>query len=269
MSVLHQQVAMASNQPEYDSIASIYVGLRKYNFMNALEYYTIYKRMLRPLLDDRGLLTGKRILDLGCGDGHHTRKLKALNCAYALGVDISSTMIERAREAEHHDLKKIEYLMADAKQLPLPEQPFDLVTAFYLLPHARTREELLDMARTIYAQLGENKQFIGVTGNYGIGRAAFNQRKYGVMAHTKGPVEEDPIPDGTELIITFYNDQDEPMCMVTDYYYSTVTYEEVFKEAGFKSFQWVPYQCDPNAPNKAFFDDYINNPGSIGVIATK
>jgi hypothetical protein len=89
------------------------------------------------------------------------------------------------------------------------------------------------------------------------------------MAHTKVPVDEDPIPDGTEVIVTFYNEQDEPMCMVTDYHYSTTTYEEVFKEAGFKSFQWVPYQCDPDAPNKAFFDDFTKNSGSIGVIATK
>ncbi len=132
MSVLHQQVAMTSNQPEYDSIASIYAGLRKNCIDNALEYYTVYKCMLRPLLDDRGLLTGKRVLDLWCGEGRHTRHLKALDCAYILGVDMSSKMIELAREVERHDLKNIEYLVADAKQLPPPEQPFDLVTASYL-----------------------------------------------------------------------------------------------------------------------------------------
>ncbi|CAF5026201.1 unnamed protein product, partial [Rotaria sp. Silwood1] len=37
-------------------------------------------------------------------------------------------------------------------------------------------------------------------------------------------------------------------------------YEQVFKEAGFTTFEWVPFQCDPNMPNKAFHDDYIRHP---------
>ncbi|CAF0853252.1 unnamed protein product [Rotaria sordida] len=154
---------MASSEPEYDSISAQYSAVKKTQVGNIIECYTVYKCILPSLLGDSGLLTGKRILDLGCGEGRHTRQLKALGCDYILGVDLSSKVIELAREAERFNPLGIEYLVGDAKQLPPPEQLFDLVTAFFLFPHAQTRAELLDMVRTIYSQLGENKHFIGAT----------------------------------------------------------------------------------------------------------
>jgi hypothetical protein len=120
------------------------------------------------------------------------------------------------------------------------------------------------MTRIIYSQLNEDAHFIGVTGNVLGGKDALDKRKHGITKHTKVP-----LGDGTELLVTFYNEQDEPTCTFTNYYLSPTTYEQVFKEAGFKSFQWVPYQCDPNVPNKAFFDDLIKCANGIGIITTK
>ncbi|CAF4216375.1 unnamed protein product, partial [Rotaria magnacalcarata] len=148
------------------------------------------------------LLTGKRVLDLACGHGLYTRELKALNCDYILGVDISSEMIKLANDIEYQEPKGIEYQVADAKQLKPPETLFDLVTAFYLLCYARTRDELLEMAGSIHTQLA-------------------------------------------------------------------VTYEQVFKESGFKIFQWIPFQCDPRASNKELYDQFLQCPNGIGIIATK
>jgi ubiquinone/menaquinone biosynthesis C-methylase UbiE len=267
--MIDPQQAAVEAQPEYDNIASKYVEVTKGEIGKPIIDYTFYKCMLQPLLDDNGLLTGKRVLDLACGEGVHTRRLKALDCAYILGVDISTAMIELARQTELQNPQHIEYMVADVKQLPIPEQSFDLVTAVYLLNYAKTREELLQMAKVIYAQLGESKQFISVTINATAGQDVFDQRKYGVMMHTKVPIDGSSIPDGTELIITLYNERDEPACTFSNYYLSSKTYEEVFKEAGFKSFQWVPFQCDPDAHNKAFYDDFINSPDLIGVIAIK
>ncbi|CAF1477996.1 unnamed protein product, partial [Rotaria sordida] len=83
------------------------------------------------------------------------------------------------------------------------------------------------------------------------------------------PSDTDPIPDGTEIKFILYNDEGEIMASYTNYYLSPETYEQVFKEAGFTTFEWVPFQCDPNLPNKAFHDDYIRHPHAIGIIATK
>ncbi|CAF2583942.1 unnamed protein product [Rotaria sp. Silwood2] len=225
--------------------------------------------MLKQLLDKDGFLTGKRVLDLACGHGHYTRELKALGCAYIVGIDESSTMIELARNHKCHGSENIEYMVADVKNLPPPKTQFDLVTAFYLFDYAKTRDELLAMVRVIYAQLGENKTFIGIIGNVVTGKAMFDNRKYGITRKTKVSLDGDALPDGTEIIVTLYDGEDAEMCSFPNYHYSPATYEQVFQEVGFKTFQWVPYQCDPDYPNRTFFDDLINSSPSIGIIATK
>ncbi len=51
---------------------------------------------IRSLMPD---LTGKRVLDLGCGFGHVARYARQMGAAEVLGVDISDRMIEAARQA--------------------------------------------------------------------------------------------------------------------------------------------------------------------------
>ncbi|CAF3761595.1 unnamed protein product [Rotaria sp. Silwood1] len=228
--------------------------------------------MLSPQLDGNGSLMGQRVLDLGCGAGYYTRRLKALSCSYILGVDISSAMIDLACDAQRQDSKHIEYMVANAKHLPPPEQPFDLVTGFHYLCYAGTREELLEMARVIFAQLDNNKPFIGLTNNVVAGIKIFDinrLQQYGLTVQSEVPIGDDTIPDGTKLIFTMRDKQSEVVCTLSNYYLSPAIYEQVFKEAGFKTFEWVPYQCDPDAPDKAFLDDYINCPPGIGLKVTK
>ena len=158
--------------------------------------------------------------------------------------------------------------MANAKDIPSPpEKAYDLVTACYLLCYARTYEELLEMARTIYRQLGKNKYFISFTDNVIDAKDSFDKRKYGIFKRTKIPLDEGPIPDGTEVFVTFYNKQGEELCTVTNYHLSPTTYEKAFKEAGFTEFKWVPFQCDPETVNKEFYNDLITCANGIGIIA--
>jgi len=51
---------------------------------------------IRSLVPD---LTGKRVLDLGCGFGHVARYARQMGAAEVLGVDISDRMIESAQQA--------------------------------------------------------------------------------------------------------------------------------------------------------------------------
>lgn len=256
---------------EYNKDCSKYIEWKN-SLGDSVRSYTIFECMIQLPLDERGLLTGKRILDLACGDGRFTRRLNELNCDYILGVDISSTIIDFARRAERHSPKGIEYKVADVRQLFPPEHPFDLVTAFHLLNYAGTRDELFEMVRTIYLQLGENKHFIGMTMYVVAGKDIFNTdkyRKYGLAFYTKTLLDDNPIADGTEVTFTLYNKGNETISTFTNYYFSPATYEQVFKEAGFNKFQLIPCQCDPDEPNKVFYDDLVNCPAAIGIIAIK
>ncbi len=61
-----------------------------------------------------GDLNGLSVLDLGCGEGHYTRLLKQLGASQVLGVDLSSDMIELARQQERSHPLGIDYRVCDA-----------------------------------------------------------------------------------------------------------------------------------------------------------
>ncbi|CAF1398868.1 unnamed protein product [Adineta ricciae] len=262
---VHEAVA----HEDESQFATEFTEYREKNVRLPVEHYTIHECMLKPLLNDGGLLTGKRILDLACGNGHYTRQLKDLGCAYIRGVDLSAPMIDIARKIERRDPKGIEYEVNDVVNLSSSQQSYDLVTGFYLFDYARDRDELLAMVRIISNQLGEGKHFIGIIGNVIAGKKMFDQRKYGVTREIKDPLDGERIPDGTEIVVTLYDEHDQPTTPFINYYYSPSTYEQVFREAGFKSLEWVPYQYDKNADDYAFFDDLINRAPSIGMVAKK
>jgi len=74
---------------------------------------------------------GKRVLDLGCGDGVPVCQFfVALGCQVT-GVDISGRMIALARE----NVPKAQFLHLNLLDIAFEPASFDLVTAFYTLFH--------------------------------------------------------------------------------------------------------------------------------------
>lgn len=69
------------------------------------------------------------------------------------GVDISQAMIDIARAKEEEHPLGISYEVADAQAMHPPAAKYDMVTAFYLLNFARSREELERMVQVIGEQL--------------------------------------------------------------------------------------------------------------------
>lgn len=77
---------------------------------------------IRALLPD---LSGKRVVDLGCGYGWFARWARQHGAASVLGLDLSQNMLQRAK-ADTNDAS-IDYRIADLESLELPEAAFDLV----------------------------------------------------------------------------------------------------------------------------------------------
>ncbi len=260
----------------YDSIANEYVYFKKVGFRHVIEYYTYFNCMILPKecsfsaeKDGKFTLASKRILDLACGDGHYTRKLKDLGCSYILGVDISSSMIDIAKQKEESDPKLIDYLCADCKTLPPPvDAGYDIVTAAYYLNYAETRKELYEMVIIIYEQLKPNGSFYSMNDNvYGGLNDSYNNERHKKYSFMK---ELSELREGTPIRFTNYYDIDKPSkSSYYNYYLPPAAYEEAFAKCGFKSFKWVPVQCDPEAENRAFYDDLLKYPHIIGIIAEK
>ncbi len=87
---------------------------------------------LEAVLDLLGPLQGMRVLDVGCGDGMYS-VAAARRGARVTGVDLSTRMLAAARQRGASELVDVEWLQADAEELPFADGSFDRVFAVTLL----------------------------------------------------------------------------------------------------------------------------------------
>jgi toxoflavin synthase len=136
---------------QYDNIAHEYQEIADAIPLREPEWYSLHLRL--------GDLTGLSVLDLACGDGMCSRRLKRWGAAHVVGVDISAQMITLAKQQEHAQPLGIEYHVADASVLG-KIGAFDRVTASYFLHYAQSREQLLQIVRTVYDNLKPGQLFV-------------------------------------------------------------------------------------------------------------
>ncbi|WP_321921785.1 class I SAM-dependent methyltransferase [Paraburkholderia guartelaensis] len=105
---------------------------------------------IRALLPD---LRGKRVVDLGCGFGWASRWMREQGAASVLGIDISQSMIARAR-ADTADLA-IEYRIGDLDTLSLPCEAFDLVYSALAFHYVADFARLVHILRGALASAGQ------------------------------------------------------------------------------------------------------------------
>ena len=84
------------------------------------------------ILELVGDVSGRRVLDVGCGDGALTVELTRRG-ATVTGVDASAAMIEAAKGRARRGRVDIAFQVAKAEDLPFPSEQFDVVTAITIL----------------------------------------------------------------------------------------------------------------------------------------
>jgi SAM-dependent methyltransferase len=77
---------------------------------------------------------GADVLEVGCGSGTFARYL-AEQCANVVATDFSPKAVEYARERMLKDLPKARAIVADAHDLPFPDESFDLTVCSSTLEH--------------------------------------------------------------------------------------------------------------------------------------
>jgi SAM-dependent methyltransferase len=98
--------------------------------------------VLRALLPD---LHGLRVLDLGCGFGWFCRWARQAGAASVLGLDLSESMLARARAMT--DDPGVTYRRADLERLDLPAAGFDLAFSALALHYIEDLPGLLRRIR--------------------------------------------------------------------------------------------------------------------------
>ena len=179
-----------------------------------------------------GDLNGLSVLDLGCGEGHYTRLLKQLGASQVLGVDLSSDMIELARQQERSHPLGIDYRVCDAGALTLQTKA-DLVFAGYLFNHARDRDELRAQFSTVSGLLRPGGRLVALNNNPDDPPSNFEAgRPYGYSKSINGPLVE-----GAAIHYRFAL-EDGGVFELTDYYISREVMQTLMEDCGLQQVRW-------------------------------
>ncbi|MDW8058893.1 MAG: class I SAM-dependent methyltransferase [Thermomicrobium sp.] len=94
---------------------------------------------------------GKRVLDVGCGDGYGTAELAA-RARYAVGLDDDGNVLREARR--RYGAPRLAWVRARADRLPFRDESLDVVCCFQVLEHLREPERFLAEARRVLVPEG-------------------------------------------------------------------------------------------------------------------
>ncbi len=288
---------MKSNHTDFNEIASGYGEV----ITNTKQHITL--PLFQKIL---GEVNGKKVADLGCGEGFFTRIIAKEKPSFLIGMDIASKLIEIAIQREQQEKRGILYQCQDIRSLDKKEC-FDLVTAVYLLNFAETREDLLLMLKSIYNTLTENGKFCAIiphtkikpTAGFELGRkiiSASNKNHFqdGDIVHYEIESEKEKRSlknsnFSNHIIILILKlrlfqilfrtlhirksiMQSSQNINIKYHYWSKETYESCLREAGFSKIKWKEPTISTEAITlfgKEYWSSYQENPSSIGVVCWK
>ena len=246
---------MTQAKNEYDDIAEAYRDSKQLSFRKYLEEYTLFEML--------GKVEGPKVLDLACGEGFYTRKIKQAGASEVTGVDISAEMIRLAEAEERERPLGCKYLNRDVAELEIAES-VDVVVAMYLLNYAKTREELLRFCQISYNALHSGGRFVGVNDNVrNPPKGTVSFAKYGFKKECASPPAE-----GDVILYKLVN-KDGQRFEFKNFYLAPETYQWAFQTAGFSDFEWVDLALAPTQQGNPLWNEFLSNPPLTGLIASK
>ncbi|MFT9598137.1 class I SAM-dependent methyltransferase [Mesobacillus sp.] len=110
---------------------------------------------------------GEKALDLGCGTGIYSIWLARMGLNVS-GVDISSNMLEIAKEKTIASSLNIDYVQSDIQKLPFDDETFDLIVANIVLEFVKDPEAVVNEAIRVLKKGGRFVcGFIGKESSWG------------------------------------------------------------------------------------------------------
>ena len=154
--------AMGSTQ--YDNIVSDYNSI--YDDLQTLPCSQLEEANLHAAVAPH--IVNKRVLDLGCGSGHYTRRMLGWGAKSVVGgVDVSEGMVEDAKsritDGERGRFKFIVGDVSNGLDLSNSRGSFDVVVGTWLLNYASNLKEMEGMWRSVVANVKPGGFLVGLT----------------------------------------------------------------------------------------------------------
>jgi len=194
-----------------------YKGGKKSNVYESEEGYNLYASQYKNdwgyldsfekdvILRFLGNLDGKKILDVGCGNGRMFSELMKRN-GEVVGADVSAEMLKLAGQK----FPRVKLAQAAIEKLPFEDNSFDFVVAFFVIVHVRDLVKAFD---EVYRVLKPGGSFI---------LSNINQRKAPKLK-TK---------NGQEIVINSFNHRPDKVLEALDRSFFKIDKEEFVEEDG-------------------------------------
>ena len=244
---------------DYNQIANQYKKAKEQPWRTRVELFS-----LMSLIGD---LAGKKVVDVACGEGWLTRKLRKAGASKVVGIDISEKMIALARRQEACEPLGIEYRVEDARATG-PPQDFELAVSNWLLVYAHDREELAVMCRGLARRIKPGGRFVTLTTNpelYTWQSHPPDYRKYGFETRLPESAYE-----GAPVVITFHLDDES--IVIENYYLPITAHESALHDAGFRDVAFHTLTLDPHSQaddEGDYWEDILRYPPAIMIDGIK
>jgi len=223
----------------------------RFPFRTEVERFTLFSLL--------GNVSGKQILDAGCGEGIYSRALIDLGASYVLGVDGAQDFIDLAKHKSKEYGRRIEYVQSFIQDLQGGGN-LDAVVGAYILSYPQSLDEAVEYCGAIASHLKKGGKFIGFNNNPFEVFNGSKYSKYGFQKEMSGCVE------GSEVIYRLE-------CMenpIINFYLNPETYEEAFRRAGFSRFRWQRVLLSPGEENNLYWNEFFEEePPFIAMVAEK
>lgn len=134
-----QKAAMVAGV--FDSVAA------KYDVMNDLMSFGIHRLWKRFTIDHSGIRPGQKVLDIAGGTGDLAAKFAKMTgpTGQVFLADINASMLKVGRDKLRDSgvVGNVQYVQADAEQLPFPDNSLDLITIAFGLRNVTDKDKAL------------------------------------------------------------------------------------------------------------------------------
>ncbi|GAA3482260.1 class I SAM-dependent methyltransferase [Streptomyces yanii] len=233
---------------QYDALAARLAGIEKtIHFYRENMEFPSFLRALGPV-------GGKRVLDVGCGDGVYARMVAQRGAERVVGMDSSGEMIRLAEAAEAEQPLGIQYHVHDMATMPKLGS-FDLVMAVNVLHYADSRATLEGMYRKISSNLAPGGRLLAYVGNVDCDAEA--ARGFGFLLDRPADPRE-----GAPFTVTIAA---TPPASVQVHYWPAASLAQAAESAGFSRVGWEEMIHSPVSSDSAAagLSRLLKNPPSL------